>query len=263
MEENGPIPLTCHLSACLSSCSPAHIPASKSLRICLRRPHPYLTVFLFLFNFLSQIVAFLPLYRYTIARIVLGLPVCVPCCSKGCDTLSLAIAWGDLHLRISEKGLQNTPGMNCMSFWDRADRRKAVKGESFTHPVCDRFLTLTRRWQGFHGKCTLLIMTLHVLYWGGFTGWFKIRTLDHIPSLKTAKQRHLNKVQILEADCPSFTQGSWDCDPPYTVPRARRLCKEVRCTNAQTPPLQIHSNVIRNEGKPSGVWFKGSSTSIT
>lgn len=30
---------------------------------------------------------------------------------------------------------------------------------------------------------------------------FKLRTQDHIPSLKTAKQRHLNKVQTSQADC--------------------------------------------------------------
>lgn len=165
MEEDGPILLTCHLSACLSSRSPAHKPASKSLAICLRRLHYNQTVFLFLCsNFLSQIVASLPLYPYTIACIVLRLPVCLSVCSKGCDTLSPVIAWRDLHLRISEKGLWNTPGMNCMSLRDRADRRKAAEGEFFTHPVCDRFLTLTRHWQGFQGKCTLLIMTLHVLF---------------------------------------------------------------------------------------------------
>ena len=38
-------------------------------------------------------------------RLCVRLPVCVPCCSKGCDTPSMAVAWGDLHLRISEKGL--------------------------------------------------------------------------------------------------------------------------------------------------------------
>ena len=84
--------------------------ASKILAIC---PHSRWTVFLFpCTNFLSQIVACLPLCPYTIVCIVLCPPVCVSAClsarrisSTGCDTLSLAIAWGDLHLRITEMGL--------------------------------------------------------------------------------------------------------------------------------------------------------------
>lgn len=81
-----------------------------SLSISPGRPHAYWSLFLFLrCNFLSQIAACLPLYPYTISCIVLGPAVCVSvcpsCCSKGCDTLSAATAWGGFAPPDQWKGL--------------------------------------------------------------------------------------------------------------------------------------------------------------
>lgn len=135
---------------------------------------------------------------------------------------------------------------------------KAVKGEFFTHPVCDRFLTLTRRWQGLSWQVYTLNhdITCAVLRGDsqGDLRLFKLRTLDHIPSLKTAKQRHLNKVQISEAECHSSTQGSWDCDPPYTVPPGSEA--SLRSQMYKRPnPTPFRCTLMSSELKESQVGF--------
>lgn len=111
----------------------------------------------------------------------------------------------------------------------------ALKGDFSTHPVCDRFLTLTRRCQVYTLNHDITRAALRGDSRGDFR-LFKLRTRDHIASLKTAKQRHLNRVPTSQAACHPPTEGSRDCDPPLaTVPRVSGLLRRSQMYKRPKP----------------------------
>lgn len=138
--------------------------------------------------------------------------------------LAKALPGGDLRLGISEKGFTENTRYELHVTLRRSRqteeggrRGEALKGEFSTHPVCDRFLTLTRRWQVYTLNHDITRAALRGDSQGDFR-LFKLRTRDHIASLKTAKQRHLNRVPTSQAGCHPLTEGSRDCDPARDRP---------------------------------------------
>lgn len=82
---------------------------------------------------------------------------------------------------------------------------------------------------------------------------FKLRTLDHIPSLKTAKQRHLNKVQISEADCHPPTKES---ETVILLTLSRGLGGFAKKSDVQTTkPNPFKYTLMSSELKESQVGF--------
>lgn len=173
-----------------------------------------------------------------------------------------------MHLGISGKGFaENTRyelhvalrrSRQTEGWWKggggRGGQGGVLKGDFSTHPVCDRFLTLTRRCQVYTLNHDITRAALRGDWWGDFR-LFQLRSRDHIASLKTAKQRHLNRVPTSQAACHPPTEGSRDCDPAWRASRglAGGFAEKSDVQTTRTRALQMHSNVIGARAEPSGV----------